>query len=144
MNISIAIEGLEETISALKQVRDNVPDALVIGLSAGMLPIYSRTRTYPAQPAPRNPLIVYQRTNKYRDEIGTPDVHPVGGGAEGVMVSATPYSIYNRGDFDGYPGAYMHVGVWEPIQAIVDDELPHVVERVQDQVDQLAQQAGLT
>ena len=143
MKITLEVEGTSEKSSALKHVTTGMPKALDIGLTAGMQPIASRMRAYPAQPAPRNPKHAYARTNKYRDMTIGPLVQYMGSGVEGKITSSAPHSIYVRGDLEGYPGAWMHLGVWQPVQEIVDEETPHIVERIQQQVDQLIEEAGL-
>jgi hypothetical protein len=53
----------------------------------------------------------------------------------GSVETPIDYAIYLRGDGEGYPGAYMHVGIWESISEIVERLEPNTVLILENRID---------
>lgn len=147
--MSIQTIGLTEKIAALTEFAEQIPDAAEQGMREGMQPIRQAMYTYPDQPGymgKREPApALYERTNNYRDGISQVQLYQEAGGVVGEIDSGAPYSIYLRGTPDGsYGGAWMHLGIWQPLFDIVEQFLPGISERIQANIDQLAARLGLS
>lgn len=130
MRITTEIDGLDETIQALNTLAEEAPDELGAGLKIAGLPVVTALQTYPPPP----PNSSYQRTYAYQRSIQSA-VDVVGRNAYFAAWSDSPYEIYLRGNLEGYPGAYMHVGrwrtlvnIWETFSAVVSAQLQRRLE----------------
>lgn len=148
MKISVTVEGAQENIEALRQFKEQTPAEFQVALAAGMKPIVGAMKQYPPQPpymgAPTTGRIVsYRRTGNYGARITGPYVEQHGNEIVGYINSGASYSTYLRGDLAGYPGAYMHIGIWQTLTEIIAKLLPQTQSRIERQLSSLINRLGL-
>ncbi len=146
----VEIVGLDEKRAQLSDFQLQVNDAIAAGLQEGRLPIAQAMRTYPPQPpfmgAPTTREIhLYHQTGNYGQRITTPYIQQSGGYVTAEIDSGADYSIYLRGTPDGsYAGAWMHLGIWQPLFDILEQFLPGVSDAIERRIDALIERLGLS
>lgn len=130
--IDLEVYGLDETVLALKEFGYALPDEIADSIQTDGFAMYYALATYPPPPDGST----YVRTYYYQDSIDLQLAYNAGA-VELLIHQAAPYAIYLRGDLEGYPGAWMHVGRWRTLQNIVDAFLPVIKARLQARIDAL-------
>lgn len=162
MSDLIKVEGLNETITAMREARAKLPPELQLIAAEATLPVLEAVASYPPQPAPKNEDYVYMRGQgtKYMptgkiyklssQQYGkTAHQFTRSDGKDIIAGVATPatYSLYLRGDVD--PGskfydrpAYMHKGIWETLVNIVTRLLPLIQNKVNTRIQAFIRRLG--
>ena len=150
----IKIDGLEEEIAALRKFSDQLPPRLKLGMYEAFLPVKNAIQTYPPQPPPRNPNREYirgvgsqyvptGRTRYTSEKYGQSTTMYFSGDTSLTIESPASYASFIRGDLDGYTGAWMHQGVWDSLQSIVDQAMPDIEEKLESAVNDLIEESDL-
>lgn len=116
MKAYVQITGLDEKVAALRQFDEQLPDVIQASLKEGTQDVSEALGNYPTQPASiAKPPRQYVRTMAYQQSR-------VISYTETSSTVETPidYAVWLRGNGAGYEGAWMHLGVWESISAIIE------------------------
>jgi hypothetical protein len=117
----MSIENADKASNGLRRARDEVPAELELAGREGISIIHRRAAGYPAKGSSDS----YERTGLY-GKTQTSGVWRDGKGVVAYHNSNRDYSIWVRGDGKKYPGAWMHVGVWESLITILAESLPKI------------------
>lgn len=154
VKILIEAEGLKEAIAKMDSAKEDIPQALMLGMYEALEPVKQDTTSYPAQQSHINPRYTYirgvgtqyittggvpgriYRTSQHYGQTQTITVEKNGSSIEGSLNTGASYWRYLRGDLEGYEGAWMHRAIWTPISTIVNRHMARIAELLETRIVQ--------
>ena len=134
----VQVTGATEKAALLKAFAEELPDVIVAGVKEIQQDVSQALKNEPPPP----PGSRYVRTDNYiNTQVETP-IQSSGQQVLGAVETPISYAIYLRGD-GNYPGAWMHVGRFESIAAIVERLTPGAVVTMENRIDGLEMRLGL-
>ncbi len=133
----VEVKGWEETEHKLRRVSGELPLEIQQELKATGQTVYFQLREYPAL----RPGQTYQRTMTYRNSISS-EVETAGDVVFLNVKQGAWYSKYLRGGQGRDVGAWMHVGRWVQLKAIVANFTEEVERRLKEAVERVVERAG--
>jgi hypothetical protein len=117
--VDMRLEGADTVSSNLSRARNEIPDELASAASQGITLIHRAAASYPAFAGKGRS----KRTGLY-GKTQTSGVWREGRDIVAYHNSKAAHSIWLRGDGKKYPGAWMHVKVWQSLISILAENLP--------------------
>ena|SRR5258708_3947168 len=127
----ISITGLDESMAALAQFTDELPNEVQSGVDESMQAIHDATAAYPDRPATR-----YVRTGYYGSSQ-TVQIQQIGPDVVGTVETPAPYAIYLRGDGAGYDGAWFQRPYWQSLSSIIAEHTPRAMAAIESRISEL-------
>jgi hypothetical protein len=119
--LNMHIDGADTVSNNLSRARTEIPDELAVAGSQGITLIHRAAGSYPSYAGKGKS----ERTGLY-GKTQTSGVYRQGSGIVAYHNSPAKHSIWVRGDGLKYPGAWMHVGVWQSLISILAENLPKI------------------
>lgn len=140
MQITIQVRNAQLVGKGLANIRAEVPRISERTIKQGADAIVRRMKVYPSAPAGSRYTRTYKLQNAWR----------VSRSATGFTVSANPtgrngkpYGRYVVGFADGGGQAWMHVGRWNLLRDVTEEEVNKLPPMVEDHIHLVARQQGL-
>jgi hypothetical protein len=130
-NEFISVTGLDETVAALAQFTDKLPNEVQSGVDESMQAIHDATAAYPDRPSTR-----YARTGYYALSQSV-QIQQIGPDVVGTVETPAPYAIYLRGDGAGYDGAWFQSPYWQSLSSIIAEHTPRALTTIQNRIEGL-------